>query len=177
MRATFSERWKAWSERQEKSGHGGLPNLGFGGTIVAGFVSSFFAARVGDAFFVIAAFGPHAFFVDGLRIADWKHGVLSTGVKLPLITNLLRGPLTMVFWIFFIGAAEYSAGSLTAFLARQPRWITAVARFFGGCSLLSFVAWLCSRPGGTLFHPIALAAFIGGIVLMWKGVASVFRSE
>src|SRR5436309_2558602 len=102
MHPTFSERWRAWSERQEKSGHGGLPNLGFGGTVVAVFVSSFFAAHLGDALFVIVGFGPHAFFVDGLRVADWKHGVLSTGAKLPLVSNLLRGPLTLLFWVFLI---------------------------------------------------------------------------
>ena len=40
--------------------------------------------------------------------------------------------MTLVAWIVFIAAAEYAAGSLTAFLVRQPRWVTAVARFFGG---------------------------------------------
>jgi hypothetical protein len=87
----MSERWRVWSERQAKSGHGGLPNLKFGGTLVAILVSSFFAAKFADTLFVMLAFGPHAYFVDGLRVSDWKQGVLSTGAELHLASNLARG--------------------------------------------------------------------------------------
>jgi hypothetical protein len=176
MTSTFSERWKAWSRRQETSGHGGLPNLGFGGTVVAVFVSSFFAARLGDALFVIVGFGPHAFFTEGLRVTDWKHGVLSTGVKLSGISNFLRGPLTMVFWVLLIGVAEFASGGFRTFFAHRSRWQSALARFLGGLLLGAFAIWFC-MPNGTLFHPIPLAALIGGVVLIWKALRSLFYKE
>jgi hypothetical protein len=175
MHISMSERWRAWSERHEKSGHGGLSNLGFGGTIVAVIVSSFFAASIGDALFVLLAFGPHSFFVDGLRVTDWKHGVLSTGEKLSFFSSLGRVALTMLFWLLLIGVSEFSAGWLAAFLAHRPRWMSAVARFVAGSLLFGFASW-CWSPK-LLFHPIPLAACIGGIVLVWKGVASVFRRD
>jgi hypothetical protein len=171
----MSERWRAWTERQETSGHGGLPSLGFGGTMVAVIVSSFFAAMIADTLFVMVAFGPHAFFVDGLRVADWKHGVLSTGAKLSFVSNLGRGLLTMFSWLLLIGASEISAGLLAAFLAHRPRWMSAIARLLGGSLLFLFVGWFWLP--GPLFHPIPLAASIGGMVLIWKGVASVFRRK
>jgi hypothetical protein len=175
MHISMSDRWRAWSERQEKSGHGGLPNLGFGGTIVAVIVSSFFAAMIADTLFVMVAFGPHAFFVDGLRVADWKHGVLSTGAKLPFVSDLGRGLLTMLSWLLLIGVSEFSAGLLTAFLAHRPRWMSAIARLLGGSLLFVFVGWFWLPS--PLFHPIPLAASIGGVVLIWKGVTSVFGSK
>jgi hypothetical protein len=175
MHISFSERWRAWSERQEKSGHGGLPNLGFGGTIVAAIVSSFFAASFADTLFVILAYGPHAFFIDGLRISDWKHGVLSTGAKLPFFSNLVRILLTMLLWMSLIGVSEFSAGCLTTFLMHRPRWMSGIARFLGGVLLFLFVGWFWLPS--PLFHPIPLAASIGGIVLIWKGVASIFRRD
>jgi hypothetical protein len=175
MHISMSERWRVWTERQEKSGHGGLPNLGFGGTIVAVIVSSFFAAFFADALFVVLAFGPHAFFSDGLRVTDWKHGVLSTDAKLSFASNLGRGLLTMLSWLLLIGASEISAGLLAACLAHRPRWMSAIARLLGGSMLFLFVGWFWLPS--PLFHPIPLAASIGGVVLIWKGVTSVFRSK
>ncbi len=173
MQISISERWKAWSERMEKCGH--PPNLGLGGTVVAAFVTSFFAAHVADAVFVIFAFGPHAFFIDGLRVTDWKHGVLSTGAQLPTVPDLVRGFLTFPIWIAFIGVSELCAGLLAAFLTHRPRWMTIIARILGGSLLLLFVAW-CWIPS-PVFHPVPIAALIGGLVLIWKGVASVFRRD
>jgi len=173
MQIATSEKWKAWSDRMEKCGY--PPNLGLGGTVVAALVTSFFAAHVADAIFVICAFGPHAFFIDGLRVADWKHGVLSTGAKISSIPNLIRGLLTLPIWIAFIGASELCASLLTGFLMHRPRWMAFVARILGGSLLLLFVAW-CWIPS-PVFHPVPIAAFIGGLVLIWKGVASVFRGD
>jgi hypothetical protein len=160
----------------EKYGH--PPNLGLGGTVVAALVTSFFAAHVADAVFVIFAFGPHAFFVDGLRVTDWKHGVLSTGAELAAIPNLIRGFLTLPIWIAFIGVSELCAGLLASFLMHRPRWMSSVARILGGFLLFAFVGEF-SRVNGRLilFHPISIAAVIGGCVLIWKGVASVFRRD
>lgn len=170
----MSERWKAWSDRMEKCGH--PPNLGSGGFLVAALVASFFAAYVADAIFVICAFGPHAFFIDGLRVTDWKHGVLSTGAKISTVPNLIRGFSTFPIWIAFIGVSELCAGLLADFLMRQPRRITAIARILGGFLLFLFVAVFCRVDGRLiLFHPIPIGVVIGGCILIWRGVTSVFR--
>jgi hypothetical protein len=176
MQISMSERWRAWSDRMEKCGH--PPNLGLGGTIVAALVTSFFAAHVADAIFVVCAFGPHAFFIDGLRVADWKHGVLSTGAKISSVPNLIRGFLTLPVWISFIGVSEFCAGLLASFLMHRPRWMSAASRILGGFLLFVFVGEF-SRVDGRLilFHPIPIAAVIGGCVLIWKGVTSVFRRD
>jgi len=146
--------------------------------VVAALVTSFFAAYVADAVFVIFAFGPHAFFIDGLRVTDWKHGVLSTGAELPLVKNLVRGFLTFPFWIAFIGISEFCAGLLTGFLMQRPRWMSSAARILGGFLLFVFVGEF-SRLNGRLilFHPIPIAAVIGGCVLIWKGATSVLRRD
>lgn len=156
-----------------KRGH--PPNLGLGGTVVAALVTSFFAAYVADAIFVIFAFGPHAFFIDGLRVVDWKHGVLSTGAKIPPVRDFVRGFSTFPIWIAFIGVSELCAGLLGNFLLPRPRWMSAVARILGGFLLLAF-AGLCWLPQ-PLFHPVPIAAIIGGSVLIWKGLANVFRRD
>jgi hypothetical protein len=157
----------------QKCGH--PPNLGFGGTVVAAFVTSFFAAHAADAVVVIFAFGPHAFFIDELRVTDWKHGVLSTGAKLPFVGDLCSGVITLLFWIICIGISELCAGLLAAFLTHRPRWMSSAARIIGGSLLFLFVAEF-GRVNGrvVLFHPIPIAALIGGCVLIWKGVASFF---
>jgi len=160
----------------KKCGH--PPNLGLGGTMVAALVTSFFAAHTANTVFLILAFGPHAFFIDGLRVADWKHGVLSTGANLPFVSNLIRGVLTLAFWIAFIGISEFCAGLLARFLTHRPRWMSSAARILGGFLLFVFVGEF-SRVNGRLilFHPISIAAVIGGCVLIWKGVTSVFRGD
>jgi hypothetical protein len=176
MQVSMSEKWRAWSERMEKCGH--PPNLGSGGTVVAALVTSFFAAHVADSVFVICAFGPHAFFIDGLRVTDWKHGVLSTGAQLPTVPNLIRGFLMFPFWIAFIAISEFCAGFLGSFLMHRPRWMSAVTRILGGFLLFLFVGEF-SRVNGRLilFHPISIGAIIGGCVFIWRGVASVFRRD
>jgi hypothetical protein len=164
---------KAWSERQQKCGHGGLPNLGFGGTVVAIIVSSFFAAHLADALFVIIVFGPHAFFAEGLRVKDWKHGVLSTGETIPFRYDILRGVLTLLFWVTCVGVCEAVAGFLTALLTGRSRWLSVLARIAGGSALLWFACWWAGAAG-TFFHPIPLAALIGGLTLVWKALGNVF---
>lgn len=173
MLSSMSQRWKVLSEKMQKCGH--PPNLGLGGTVVAAFVTSFFAAHAADAVVVIFFYGPHAFFIDGLRVKDWKHGILSTGASLPFVGNLSSGVLTLLFWFICIGISELCAGSLAAFFLHRPRWMSSGARILGGFLLFLFVVEF-SRANGRvmLFHPIPIAALIGGFALVWKGVASIF---
>jgi hypothetical protein len=177
MQPSLSERWKTWSERMDKSGHGLLPNLGFGGSLVTIFVSSFFAAALADTVFVVLAFGPHAYFVEGLRVTDWKHGVLSTGAKIPFISDLSRGLLTLLCWVILIGAAEFAAGWLSGFLGRRPRWVSGIFRLGGGSLLVLLGVWFCRRHDAVVFHPVPCAALIGGAVLIWKAVAGMLRRK
>jgi hypothetical protein len=58
-------------------------NIGFPGILVAVFVSSFFAAQIACDVTVLLLYGWHAFFAEGLRVADWKHSILSNGARLP----------------------------------------------------------------------------------------------
>lgn len=158
----------AWSKRQAESGHGGLPNLGFGGTLVATFVTSYFAAQIADALLVIILYSPRAFFVQGIRVSDWKHGVLSNGATVGPLTGLI----TFVWWMLLIVCAEIGAGCLSSFLRARPRWLAAVAQLLGGSMLLMFSGWLLFREGFPLIHPIPLAALIGGAVITWKAARS-----
>jgi hypothetical protein len=175
MRIFFSERWVAWSERMQKCGH--PPNLGSGGTIVAAFVTSFFAAHIGDAIFVIFAYGPRAFFIEGLRVADWKHGILSTGVQIPLGIDVIRGLLSFAFWVALIFLSEFCAGLLATFLMHRPRWMSSLTRILGGLLLFAFVVGFCRVDGSLIvFHPIPIAATIGGCVLIWRGAKALSRS-
>jgi hypothetical protein len=164
----------SWSERAKQSS--GLPNLGFGGTLVAAFVTSFFAAQIGDALFVMLIFGPHAFFDEGLRVANWKHGTLSNGTALPFKTDFIRGLMTFAFWMLLIGSCELVAGFVTAFLKRRAPWISGVFRLVGGAILLAFSCWF-SAHNFSFMHPIPLSSFFGGIVLVWKGVVNTLRQD
>jgi hypothetical protein len=152
---------KAWSIRQKDSG--GLPNLGFGGSLITVFVSSYFAAQTGYALLICIYYGPYAFFVQGLRVTDGKHGVLSNGALLPF-----TGPMTFVWWILLIALTEVAAGVLKSFLSERPRWVSTVSRVAGGSALLFFSARLY-WDGFHPFHPVPLSSLVGG-VMIWRSV-------
>ena len=157
---------EAWSKRQKESGHGGLPNLGFGGTLVAVFVSSYFAAQIGDALLVCIYYGPGAFFVQGLRVTDWKHGLLSNGAPIPF-----TGLMTFVWWIPLIALTEITAGVLHSLLLEKPRWVATIMRVAGAAALIAFSArlyWDGSHP----LHPIPLSSLIGGGMLLRSVISS-----
>jgi hypothetical protein len=158
----------SWSERLEQS-HA-LPNLGLGGTLVTVFITSFFAAELAGVLCIALAFGAHAYFVEGLRLADWKHGILSNGQSLPWPSNWLLGICTLLVWAALIGGTELVAGLLTRLLKRLGPLVTWGFRCIGGVALLGFSTWIYAR-GHTLLHPIPLSALVGGVVLIWKGVA------
>jgi hypothetical protein len=149
--------------RQKESGHGGLPNLGFGGTLVAAFVTSYFAAKIGDALLVIIYLGPRAFFEHGVRVTDWKHGFFLNGAPAPF-----TGPMTFVWWMLLIALAEIAAGVFRSFLLGKPHWVFTMSRVVGGAALLGFSARLY-WDGWHPFHPIPLSCLIGG-VMTWRAV-------
>lgn len=157
----------AWSKRQAEARC--LPNLGSGGTFVAIFITSYLSALIGDALLVIILYGPHAFFIQGIRVSDWKHGVVSNGAHVGPLTGLM----TFVCWGPLIACAEIGAGLLSSFLRARPRWLSALAQSLGGVMLLTFSGWLSFRDGFPLIHPIPLAALIGGVVMMWKAIRSL----
>src|SRR5262249_1629192 len=115
-----------------------FPNLGLGGTLVAAFVCSFFAAQIACDLTVLILFGPHAFFSKGLRVASWKHAILSNGVALPWYGNLLIGPPTILFTVILIFGAEFALSRTRSFLSRKLPWATALALFLAGAALLAF---------------------------------------
>ncbi len=156
-----------WSRRQAESGHGALPNLGFGGTLVAVFVTSYFAAQIGNTSLVMILYGPRACFLRGIRVSDWKHGVLSNGTSV----GPFAGLVTFVWWIPLIVCAEIAAGGFISFLRTKPRWLSAIARLLSGVMLMIF-SWLLWRDGFPWIHPIPLSALIGGGVMTWKAARS-----
>jgi hypothetical protein len=160
-----------WSKRQRESGHGGLPNLGFGGSLVTIFISSYFAALIGNALLVIIFYGWDGYFVRGLRVTDWKHGILSNGAPMPF-----TGPVTFVLWIPLIFCAEIATGYITSFLRTKPRWLTAVAEVVCGAMLLLFWRQLWWHDHFMLIHPIPLAALIGGAAMVWKALRSAISA-
>jgi hypothetical protein len=137
-----------------------LPNLGFGGTLVAVFVTSYFAAQIGDALLVCIYYGRRAFFVQGLRVTDWKHGLLSNGAPIPF-----TGLMSFVWWIPLIGLTEIAAGVLHSFLLEKRWCVNAMMRMAGAAALLAFSARLY-WDGFHPFHPIPLSSLIGGVMLL-----------
>jgi hypothetical protein len=122
MEPSLLERFRAWGRRGERSGHGALPNLGVGGTLIVVIGCMFLGVYITDSLAIIFALGPHAFFVDGVRVADSKHGILSSGGTLPFALEFGRRALSFFVGLTLIGLSELSAGFLcTLFLRWQRR--------------------------------------------------------
>jgi len=145
----------------------GLKNLGLGWTLVAGVIVSVIAAFIGDSCIVILTRGSHAFFVDGLRVSDWKHGILTNGDKLNFISNLLRMLITLFSWAALMFAAELMTWGIRSFLCARPQWISIVFCFCGGLILFGFSLWYARNF--YFIHPIPLISFGGGCALFFKG--------
>lgn len=153
-------------------------NISVPGVVVVVLVSSFFAAKIVCDVTVLLLYGWHAYFYQGLRVADWKHSILSNGVRLPWWGTLMIGPTIVPLIVLAIFGADFVAGHLRAFLASRSRWATAGARFLGAVALLIFSFRLYSAPAGPPFmHPVPLSALIGGAVLLWKAVVTPLRGE
>jgi hypothetical protein len=165
----------SWRERANAAG--GLPNLGFGGTAVTAFVTSFFGAAAASALFVILVFGPHAYFVEHLRVKDWKHGVLSTGETLSTPKSMLLGLMSFVLWVALIFLTEWLAGLHTQILKHRSPWVSNLCRLLGGGALLFFAFILYNYVGFPPVHPIPISSLIAGVVLIWQGVKRILRPQ
>jgi hypothetical protein len=163
-----------WSQRAEKAN--GLPNLGLGGTLVAACSTSYFAAKAAGVLTIIIMRGWNAYFVAGLRVADWKHGVMSDGETLPFPGKLLLGLGSFVLWLFLIGCAELMAGIVQRIVQPHGTWARAVARLIGGPLLLILSLWFYSTGKFPLIHPVPFAPLIGGFVLLWTGITTAFKA-
>jgi len=165
------------TKRAERSG--GLPNLGFGGTLVTAFAASYLAARIVEAICIILSFGASAYFSEGLRLSDSKRaiGILSNGEVLAWPWIVLFIPGVLATWAALILMTEFIAGVLAARLRRRAPWVTHSCQCVGGLALLGFAIWAYAR-GRVPIHPIPLSALIGALVLLWKGAARplFFRS-
>ena len=153
-----------------------LPHLRVGAGLVTVFVSSFFAAHLADALAIVVAYGPRAYFHEGLRIYDWKHGILSDGSHLSFVGGLVQVPSTLVLWVALIFATDFCSMMIQHIVRRTSPWLESAFCFFGAAGLLLFAASLYHQSGWGL-HPVPLSALIGGTVLIWKGFARVFRGS
>jgi len=155
-----------------------LPHLGPGAFVVTALVSAPFVADLTDAFAIIVAYGPHAYFHDGLHIVNWKHNLLSNGGYLSPMGHLLKVCCTLVLWGAAIGATDFCSMLIQRIIRRNGRWVEVAFRLLGGTALLAVAGYLNRQAHWRLvLHPISLAALIGGAVLIWKSLASIFRGS
>lgn len=173
VRAWYDE-VKSFDTKTARQGF--LPHLGLGAGLVTIFVSSFFAAHLADAFAVIVAYGPHAYFREGLYISDWKHGILSNGAYLSFMGKLVEVPATLMLWVAAIYGADFCSRLIHQVIRSNGRWVGMAFRLVGGAALLGFAGNLY-RQANWGPHPVPLSAFIGGVVLVWKAFASIFRKS
>ena len=150
-----------------------LPHLPLGAGLVTIFVSSFFAAHLADALAIVIAYGPHAFFSQGLRIADWKHGILSDGSHLSAAGVLVQIPGTLALCVAFLFATDFCSMRINQIVPENRPSLKAALSLVGGAALLLFAGSLY-REGAWGAHPVPLSALIGGTVLVWKGFALLF---
>lgn len=165
----------SWSKRAETSN--GLPNLGLGGTFVTACVTSYFAAKAAGVLMIILTQGWHAYSVDGLRVKDWKHGIMSNGEPLPFPGIVGIGLVTFILWIALVFSVEGIAGIVRPILKRGGPWSVVAARLIGGALLLLLSIWFYGTGKFTGIHPIPTSALIGGVVLLWKGAAGAISKK
>lgn len=165
--------------REFKSGpprHRALPHLTNGALIVTVVVGSFFVLAAANAIAIIVSYGPHAFFIEGLRITNWKHDMLSNGTSLSFVAKLLEVLTTLVLMGVLVLSADFAAMLIRALAARNPPWVGVLLRLLGGAGLLLFARCIY-RQGYPFNHPIPLAALAGGAVLILKAIASASRGS
>ena len=147
--------------------------LGAGGAIVTVLVSAFFAARIVCNLTILLLYGSHAFFDEGLRVEDWKHSILSNGVRLPWYGTLMIGPTILPICAAAALGAEFVAKHLRSYLTQRLLWAMTGARLLGGAALLALSLWFYSPPHAfPPMHPIPLSALVGGVVLVWRAFAN-----
>ena len=139
---TWYDELKIFSTKTQQGGI--LPHLEIGASMVTVFVSSYFAANLADTFAVILAYGPHAYFQEGLRVVDWKHGLLSNSAYLSLPGRLVEVPTTLILWLGAICTADFCSMIFQEIIRRNGRWAGTAFRVVGGAALLAFAVHLLS---------------------------------
>jgi hypothetical protein len=76
--------------------------IGFALWFVSVFVVANLAFRLSDALAVIFGFGSDAYFIRGLHVSDWKHGILSNGQPVPAYLEVLRIALGFCLWAAWV---------------------------------------------------------------------------
>jgi hypothetical protein len=155
---------------------GGTPHLGTGALLVTALVSSYFVAYLADTLAIIAAYGPNAYFREGLHVVDWKHNLLSNGAFLSFTGALIKILTTLMLWAVAILATDFGSMLIQRTTQRKGRWLGMVLRLIGGAALLAFAAFLY-RQGGWGLHPIPLSALTGGAALIWRGFTFLSRKS
>jgi len=162
-----------WYQEIKNARDGRFPHLSVGALIVTAIVGSVFAVLVADALAIMVGHGPHAFFVEHLRITDWKHSSLSNGGYLSFLGRLVQVPATLALMAAMIFGADFVAMRLQLLTRNTPR-LKMLLHLLGGAGLLLF-AISYYRRGHLLLHPVPLSALIGGAVLIWKTITAAIR--
>jgi hypothetical protein len=131
-------------------------------------VSFVFAAEIAGSLTILTVFGPHAYFVQGLRLINWKKGTLSTGGALNPLEMFLTGVFTVAIMIVSLYGTNFVSGRLRMFLRKRGAALTVVARLTGAAGLFLVWYWICLRKNVPFMHPSSLAPLIGAIVLILK---------
>jgi hypothetical protein len=170
--------WFSTEEKPRRRPHP-FPNLGTGGAIVAALITSSIGAQFVSNATVLLLYGWHAFFHDHLRIADWPRGrngapMLSNGTPLHWAGTTIIILTTIPVWAALMLGVEFAAGRVRAFLGPRWLWVRVIARLIGGVALIALPLLLNSPRG--LWHPVPLAALIGGLVLIYKTLVLVAQN-
>jgi len=171
FRVWYADLQKGAAPSSQKGGF--LPHLTLGAGLVVVFVSSFYASKLADALAIIVAYGPSAYFHQGLHIANWKRGILSNGESLSILGRLVQVPSMLFLWIAAIHAADFVSMVLQQYLSTSNRWMSLPIRLLGGVALLYF-AYSLYQQGHWGLHPVPLSALLGGIYLLWKACTVPF---
>src|SRR5262245_9901685 len=101
-----------------------LDGVGWLGHLTAAvlvFPLAFLTFTFADAAFVCLRYGFGAYFKDGLRVVNWKRGVLSTGEELRMPWDLVRGVSGFLLWVASIVVMLYIVrGVSRLWTARRP---------------------------------------------------------
>ena len=75
-------------------------------------INMFISVPLGDGVFIIVCRGTDAYFEQGLRVSNSKHGILSNGEKLSGLENVLRGTTMLTITFAITGAVNSLVGVL-----------------------------------------------------------------
>ena len=167
-----------WTRGDSSSKPHPFPALGTAGAIVAALVTSSIGARIISNGAILLVYGWHAFFHDHLRLADWPRGrnggpILSNGMPLHWAGTLIIVLGTIPVWAGLMLGVEFAARGVRRLLGPQWLWVGTIARLIAGIALIGFsLSLYATREHYAFLHPVPLAAFIGGLLLVCKAVSA-----